>query len=336
MRRWWLVAVGGLLVLAGGAAGYLGHRVQAWEQAPMPGTGKQVAVEVGADESLAQVAEHLAERGVVDDAQAFVRWVTHVEGASADLRPGELAFRDDMTPIQVLAVLRAGTRVEHELVLIPGLRLDQVADRLAQAGLADVEAFMARARDPAFARSLGIPGPSLEGYLAPGKYQFARHTPVDTLLKTLVAARYRAYSPEWRLRSRRFQMSDHEVLTLASIVEAETRVDDQRERVAAVLTNRLKFDWKLDSDATAAYAAWLATGTYPAKLSPADLARDQPFNTHIHRGLPPGPICSPGADSIKAALWPARNDDMYFLPAEDGGYTFCEDLVCVQAHQGHR
>ncbi len=336
MRRWWLVAVGGLLALAGGAAGYLGHRIQAWEQTPMPGTGRQVAVEVGADDSLVQVAGRLAEHRVIDDAQAFVRWVDHVEGAGADRRPGELAFRDDMTPLEVLQVLRSGTRVEHEVVLIPGLRLDQVADRLAQAGLVDEEAFMARARDPALARALGIPGASLEGYLAPGEYRLARHTPVDTLLKTLVAARYEAYSPGWRLRSRRFRMSDHEVLTLASIIEAETRVDDQRERIAAVLANRLRFDWKLDSDATAAYATWLATGAYPSKPGPADLARDHPYNTHVHRGLPPGPICSPGADSIKAALWPARNDDMYFLPAAGGGHAFCEDLVCVQAHRGHR
>jgi len=336
MRRWWLVAVGGLLVLAGAGAGYLGYRVQAWERTSMPGTGKRIPVVVAEGDSLTQVAQRLAARGVVDDAEDFARWVERIQGAADDLRSGELAFTDAMTPPQVLAVLRAGTRVEHKVVLIPGLRLDQIADRLAQAGLVDREAFLRRARDPALARALGIEGTSLEGYLAPGTYQLTRFMPVDDVLRTLVAARWESYAPEWRLRSSRFRMSDHEVLTLASIVEAETRVDDQRERVAAVLTNRLKFDWKLDSDATAAYAAWLADGTWPAQLGPADRARDHAYNTHVHRGLPPGPICSPGIDSIKAALWPARNDDMYFLPAEDGGHAFCEDLVCAQAQQGRK
>jgi len=334
MRRWLLISLGVALILAGAGAAYLGHRVRVWEQTPMPGAGRQVAVEVGAADSLAQVAERLAERKVIDDAQSFARWVEQVEGAADDLRPGELAFTDAMSPVQVLAVLREGRRVEHEIVLIPGLRIDQVADRLAQAGLVDPDAFVRRAQDESLASALGVPASSMEGYLAPGRYALERHMPIDEVIKTLVAARRKGFSPEWRARARMFRMSDHQVLTLASLVEAEARVDDQRERIAAVLANRLRFDWKLDSDASAAYAAWLATGTRPDPLGPADLARDQVYNTHVRRGLPPGPICSPGDDSIKAALWPARTDDMYFVPAKDGGHHFCPDLICAQAQQG--
>jgi UPF0755 protein len=209
-----------------------------------------------------------------------------------------------------------------------------VAARFEAAGLADATPFEARAREPALAKALGVPGGDLEGFLFPDTYLFARHTPVDRLLATMVARYERVFSPKWRARARRFRRSERNLITLASIIELEARDPADRKPVAAVFYNRLRYDWKLASDASAAHAERLSTGRFDGTVSNEDRERDHPYNTHRHKKLPPGPLCSPGAAAIEAALYPPINDNMYFIDSHDGARHYCPDLRCHQKLKG--
>jgi UPF0755 protein len=118
------------------------------------------------------------------------------------------------------------------------------------------------------------------------------------------------------------------VVTLASIVEKETGDPRDRPLIAAVFLNRLKQGWKLQTDPTVIYAEILATGHYDGKIHQTDLERDHPYNTYRRPGLPPGPICNPGAAALQATLWPEPTESMFFFYKNDGTHQFCKDLAC--------
>jgi UPF0755 protein len=320
-----------LALAAGAAALIVWLRIQAWSSTPMPGSGTQVAVDIPKGAGPQAVAELLYQQKLIDDPVAFVRWLRHVKRAAGQLKAGELAFRDDMSPEEVLKVLMDGTPVTHKITVPEGLRLDEIAQLFATAGLAEPEAFERRARDPAFAKSLGVPHDSLEGFLLPETYQFRRHTPVDEILKALVAGYRRLWTPEWQSRARALGMRELEVVSLASIVEKETGAAHERPLIAGVFHNRLKKGWKLQTDPTVIYAEILATGRFDGTIHRSDLERDHPYNTYRRTGLPPGPICSPGQKALEAVLWPTATEHMYFVSKNDGTHQFCPTLACHNA-----
>jgi UPF0755 protein len=329
--RWVLLACLALVLLCGATLGVLWLQISAWAARPMPGQGAAVEVDIPKGAGPQAVAELLAERKVIDDPAAFVRWLRYVKRAAGKLKAGELAFRDDMAPEQVLQVLLDGTPVTHKITIPEGLRLDEIAALFQQAGLADAAELERRARDPALAKALGVPHDSLEGYLFPETYQFRKPVPADEILKALVAGTRRLFTPEWQARAQELGMSELEVVTLASIVEKETGAASERPQIAGVFHNRLKKGWKLQTDPTVIYAEILATGRFDGTIHQSDLDRDHPYNTYRRAGLPPGPICSPGAKALEAVLWPDTTQNMYFVSKNDGTHQFCPTLECHNA-----
>jgi UPF0755 protein len=324
--RWlgWLLAAAGALALVAG------WWIDRWAGQPRAGSGETVLVDLHGIADLDAAAERLAAAGVIDDAARFAWWARHLGPGGLGLRPVELALADDLSPAAVLAALQRAPAARHPLRIAPGARLDEVAARFEAAGLAEAEALLARARDAALLQRLGIAADSLEGYLPAGEHRFARRTPLDAMLARLVAAGRAARPADWRRRARRWRMSEHELVTLASLIEAESRAPAQLRPIAGVLRNRLRFDWKLASDASARHAAWLATGAAPAQLGPAELAREHPYNTHIHKGLPPGPIGAPSPAALAAALRPERHQAMFHGFDADGRLWLCADWVCAR------
>jgi UPF0755 protein len=239
-----------------------------------------------------------------------------------------LAFRDNMTPREALQVLLDGTPYLHRVTVPEGLRIDEVAALYAKAGLADAEQFERRARDQAFAKSLGVPHDSLEGFLYPDTYSFRRGTPLDTILKAMVSAYQKTYRAEWKQRARTLRMSELQVVTLASIVEKETGAAVERPLISGVFHNRLKRGMKLQTDPTVIYAEILAKGSFDGTIHKSDLERNHPYNTYRRTGLPPGPICSPGQAALKAALYPTKTRYLYFVSKNDGTHQFCPTLQC--------
>lgn len=184
---------------------------------------------------------------------------------------------------------RAETTIE--VAVPPGLRIDEVAAVLASAGLGDAGALVARARDPAFCRTLGVPAPSLEGYLGPGTHHLPAHAPVDTVLAALVGVQRARLAAPALERARARGLDELQVLTLASLVEAEARAPDDRPLLAAILEARAERRWHLDSDATLRFARGLGR---EAIVTAPDRQIESPYNTYVHPGLPPGPIPAPG------------------------------------------
>jgi UPF0755 protein len=198
----------------------------------------------------------------------------------------------------------------------------QVAGAFDSTGV-DSSSLLAVVTDAEVARAHEIPAATLEGYLFPDTYRVPFGTSARQLADLLVMHSREAWSDDFERRARELAMSRHQVLTLASIVEAEARVSDERATIAAVYHNRLRKNMRLEADPTVAYAM----GGFRGRLYYKDLAIESPYNTYRRTGLPPGPICNPGEASIRAALYPAEGvAALYFVARGDGRHVFSATL----------
>lgn len=223
-----------------------------------------------------------------------------------------------MTPQEILERVRSGKVRTYEVVLPEGSRATEIAARFEEAGLARKDEFLAAVFDPAFARSLGIEAESLEGYLYPETYRVARNLSARALARMLVDqffAVWRTVEPAARASG----LTQHQIVTLASIVEKETAAPDERPLIAAVFLNRLDRRMRLETDPTVIYGI----ADFDGNLRKKHLLDDtNPYNTYRIPGLPPGPIASPGADALRAVVEPAETEYLFFVSRNDGTHVF--------------
>jgi UPF0755 protein len=299
---------------------------------PFPGGGRRTVI-IERGESLHAIAGKLQHAGVLRSPFGFLV-LARLMRLDRHLKAGQYAFR---TGITVPALLRALDRGMFglDLVTVPeGLTLREVAERLAPRLGTRPETIDSLAHDPVLLDSLGIPAPSLEGYLAPDSYEWLPGTAPEVALRSMVAhTRERLQRATAGVDSLPLSMDPHALLTLASIVEAEAQVQFERPRIARVYLNRLETGMRLQADPTVGFAL----GHNPRRrLSLRDLKVESPYNTYLHEGLPPGPICSPGLASIEAVVsaTPGSND-LYFVARGDGRHlfaaTFQQHLANIQA-----
>ena len=267
--------------------------------------------------SAYRVARLLESEGVIRDAHAFylLGWL---KNSLHRLQAGEYAFSTLYCPEQVLDRIVSGTVVIHTVTLPEGSTLWDVARILDQKELAPQSEITGIATNAEFARSLEIKANGLEGYLFPDTYQFKKPISSATIATTMVRRFWQRLPTEWRERRKELGLSLHEIVILASIIEKEAAVDSERPIIAGVFYNRLKIDMPLQSDPTAVYDIPRFSGPVTA----AHLTRQSPYNTYRIKGLPLGPICSPGAKSIRAALYPAKVPYLYFVSNNDGTHHF--------------
>jgi len=226
---------------------------------------------------------------------------------------------------EILGALTEGRVVTVPMTVPEGFRLTQMAPRIARASETTAEAVLSVLGEEGSEERYGVPGPGLEGYLFPDTYRFAAGVPVGTVIRAMTR-RYRAvWTPERRARLDSLGMTEREVVTLASIVQAEARRAEEMPKIASVYHNRIRRGWLLQADPTVLYAL----GGYRERLlfAAIDSVAESPYNTYRKPGLPPGPIGAPGEQAIHAALYPASEPYMYFVARSDGSHTFSRTLA---------
>jgi UPF0755 protein len=305
------------LLLLGGAAWY-GHR--ALDLPPRDVEIHQV-VEIPPDVSFKTVAALLAQKGLIVSPFWF-RLLGKVQDAERKIKPGEYDLHTKMRPPEILDALVKGKIIQYSVVIPEGFTAYQVGKVLNETSLADDAVITRLVRTPEFAKSLGVEAATLEGYLFPDTYSFPRRTKPEEILKTMVSRFRQVYTPDLQARATALNMTEREVITLASIIEKETGQDDERPLISAVFHNRLRKRYPLQSDPTVVYEM----PEFDGKWTHALLARATPYNTYVHPGLPPGPIANPGLKSLVAALNPAPVSYMYFVSKNDGSHQFSATL----------
>lgn len=245
-----------------------------------------------------------------------------IEGADAKVQAGTYRFSDAMPPSEILRKLVAGEVYEIRFSVPEGYSIYQIAELLERRGIFGKEAFLKACFSKPLLDELGIAAKSVEGHLYPSTYT-VRHGAVEADLVRDMVCRFReAYDARFAERAGRAGLTLSKVLTLASMVEKEAVVPEERPLIASVFFNRLKLKMPLQSDPTAIYGI----RAFGGKVSRDDILRDTPYNTYRIKGLPPGPIGSPGDDSIEAVLSPARTKYLYFVARKDGTHQFSETL----------
>jgi UPF0755 protein len=326
-----------LLLVAGVASGAFvwGYgQYRAFLDTPVAPQGGAAVVTVAPGTNLRALGRQLEAAGLIEDVKlpgvgsVFYLWAHKVEEAGPRIRAGEYLFEGPNTPGEILDVIISG-RVRTFRVTIPeGLRLDEIMPLFEEAGLADAEELLALAFDADLVRALGIDADSLEGYVFPTTYHFPRGFSARRILERTVAEFETAWAAAEAERRDGIALDKHEAVTLASIIEKETGQVHERPTISCVFHNRLREDWKLQTDPTVIYAKILRTGGWDGRITYADLREPHPYNTYTERGLPPGPIASPGAAALKAALNPPDCPYFFFVSKNDGSHEFCPDYAC--------
>lgn len=289
-----------------------------------PGAEKQVTVEPGA--SASQILQNLEKEGVLADANLARTYFIYFL-REPTIQAGDYLFKGPLTTSQVLGMLVRGQVVSRSVTLIEGLTLEEIAEQLAGERFGRREVFLDLMRSPRLIASLDPNAPDLEGYLFPETYSFASGIGEREIVETFVATFRRRWEREVRphLAGGPPGRTVRQVVTLASIVEKEARIDSERPLIAAVYSNRLEGGIGLAADPTLIYAL-KRLGRWNGNLRREDKLMDSPYNTYRWAGLPPGPICSPGLASLVAAADPEDVPFLYFVGRNDGTHVFAETL----------
>jgi UPF0755 protein len=294
---------------------------------PVEGRDSSVFFTVDKRDTAPKVAESLEAKGLIRSAVAF-RILAKIEGLGASLRAGTYRISPGMGTIRILDELISGKQSFAKVTVPEGFTLTQVASLLERLGVSDKAAFLAAANSPQLLSELGIPTSSSEGYLFPDTYFFPVGYPAESIVRAMVRAfRERiADIPEAAALS---PSELHERIILASIVEREYKSPEEAPLMASVFYNRLKIKMALQSCATVVYVITERQGKpHPETIYDRDLKIPDPYNTYLHRGLPPGPISNPGLTSLKAVFYPASTRYLYFrlVNVDDGTHHFSTTL----------
>jgi UPF0755 protein len=283
--------------------------------------GAPVEVHLPPGSSVAAFADSLAARRVIGSARWF-RIRARLAGVDRSLRPGIYLLRPGAPLGEILATLERGEEVTRKVTLPEGATLWDLA-RIVERELGiPAESTWAAASDPGVRAGFGIQGPTVEGWLLPETYAFGGYTSARQVVRVFLAGRRESWPGDWEARAAAADLDRDEVLTLASIVEAEAFLDEELTRIAAVYRNRLRLGMPLQADPTINYAFLVDSGTRRSRLFNRDYAYQSPYNTYLHPGLPPTPIGNPSTAAIEAVLTPADTRELYFVARGDGGHIF--------------
>lgn len=301
---------------------------------------RKVSLVVTRGTTLPEISRRMKSRGLVRSALAFRIYVSY-RGMASRIRAGAYQLSTGMTPRELLERLVHGVPAETVSVTIPeGSNVLDVARLLDNAGIAPREAVLEKVRDPQLLRRLGVPSDSMEGFLFPDTYKLRTQTPAEKVLEKLFERHRRIYYGLVRRYAKRtywlrrkLGWQQHEIVTLASIIEKETARASERPLIAAVFFNRLTREsfasHLLQTDPTIIYGCTvppeksIACRTFNGRIRRIHLRDAQnPYNTYMHPGLPPGPISNPGQAALEAVFEPAKSPYLYFVSRNDGTHKF--------------
>jgi UPF0755 protein len=315
-KAFFLISV--LFVLSGSYIFY-------WFTSTNPSNSETVEYILQEGSSFMRVTYDLEKLNVIRYPKLFINYakIMHLTGF---LKVGTYRFPIGITPEQVLFKLVHGDIVTIKVTIPEGLNIYQLSEKLSQDFPKIKEKkWLELVQSQEFVQFLGYDQniKNLEGFLFPETYVFDPNTPPKQVIKALLIEFKKNITPEMLSKAKKIGLNPMQYITLASIVEKETAVSSERERVAGVYWNRLKIKMRLQADPTVIYGIW---NKYKGSLTRKDLLTPTPYNTYVNFGLPPGPIASPGIASLKATINPVSND-LYFVARGDGTHIFSQNLI---------
>lgn len=286
------------------------------------GRGPLVRVTIPPRATMRVVSDSLARVGIIRHPRLFSLYAS-LRRTDRAIKAGTYLLHRDESWNMAIAALRGGKGIVDVVTIPEGFSLFQIEPLLVSRLGVPLDSVDAAVRDTTLLHQLDLPTPTLEGYLFPDTYVFARGTSARTAVAMMVKRFEQVWKPAWTARLDTIHLSRNDVMALAAIVEKEAKLPAERPVIAAVYMNRLKAGMLLQADPTVQYAL----GHHVARVYYKDLETESPYNTYKHKGLPPGPIGSPGRPSIEAALYPANVPFEYFVAFPDGHHEFRKDLA---------
>jgi UPF0755 protein len=314
-----------LLLLALAVLAWFGYGVYRTVFQPFQNYGQNVVVMIESGIPVSAIAKKLQRHGVIASAEAFRRYY-RLFHADRKLKAGEYLFDGPLSMRQVIEKLAQGKSLLHKVTVKEGLWIGETAQVFEESGLFPVAEFVRAAGDAALIRDIDPEAGDLEGYLFPDTYLVRKDIRPGEMARLMVDRFRRNFGNTFVWRARDIGFSVRQVVILASLVEKETASRGERFLVSSVFHNRLRRGMLLDCDSTIIYALKKA-GTWDGDLRWRDLKGDSPFNTRRHRGLPPGPIASPGYAALEAALYPENTDYLFFVAKDKSSHHFSSSLA---------
>jgi UPF0755 protein len=288
---------------------------------PIDSSDNTVMVEIPRGTSFSGCVDILEKAGIVKNRNLFYLLAIS-KNAHGHIRAGEYELATSMSPMEIVNKLVRGEIKSYKVTIPEDFTVQEIASRLASLRLTDKKSFMDTLSDQRFLSYLGIESTSGEGYLYPDTYVLDRSMSTKDIIKTMVNQFWKMFTPEMRAKAKELNMTIHEVVTLASIIGKESGYRDEKALISAVFHNRLKKNMKLQSDPTAIYNIENFNGEIRKYLR-----KNTPYNTYRISGLPPGPISNPAVDSLRAALYPAPVNYLYFVSNNNGSHHFTSTLA---------
>jgi UPF0755 protein len=327
MKRILLIVFLLLLVIAGGATGWAYRDLHT----PARHTKHGQYVEIPRGSSPTAVVNRLANEGIIKHRWPLTLYLK-LTSQGADLKAGEYDFPSPISPVGVLTRLREGQQRMMRLTVIEGWTRWDIANamlKIPELRLTDADEALRLMDNVDLIKDLDPTATNLEGYIFPDTYDFPPDTKPADVIKMMVKRFRREWKPEWSERARELAKTPRQIVTIASLIETEAKLSDERPLVASVIYNRLKKDVPLGVDSSIIYASKLeGKWRNDGKVYKSDVDRRSPYNTRLHAGLPPGPIAAPGKSSLEAALYPAATDYLYYVrepSRDDGAHNFYDN-----------
>jgi UPF0755 protein len=285
-------------------------------------TYTNVTIEEGS--STEDIAKALQKAGVIDSVRNF-RILSKLWRYDGKYKAGTYALSPSMRSSDIAKTIINGSENTNTVTIPEGYTIEQTAEALDKAGVADKDKFMDAAENGDFSSFSFLDDAQtgknhLEGYLFPDTYQFGVNASEKQIITTMLNQFDNVFTEKYKKRAKKLGYTENEIVIIASMIERETQVDSDRAKVASVIYNRLDANMPLQLDCTVQYAL----GKQKESLTYKDTQVDSPYNTYTNTGLPKGPICSPGKESIEAALYPAKTDYLYYVLSSklDGSHKF--------------
>jgi UPF0755 protein len=323
--------LGSAVLLLIGIAGYLGITFALFAyspaRAPNAAEGEKssiIIIKKGMGQS--EIARSLVNAQVLTDAKSFIL-LGKITKKWPSVKQGEYRFTSSMSPMDIFQILNSGVSINHPITVREGQNIYEIAAEVEAKGLGTKEAFLTLCKSPPFIQSLSLGDPSpktLEGYLYPETYFFSRSQTLPEMIQQMVKRFHIIWLPEHEAQAKVLNLTKHQIVTLASIIEKETAATSERALISSVFHNRLKKGMRLQSDPTTIYGIW---ERYKGNIHRSDLLDKNPFNTYSVAGLPVGPISNPGLEAIKAALYPVESSFLFFVSHNDGTHEFTKSLA---------
>jgi UPF0755 protein len=314
----WMFVLLVALTIAVGLMAYDFHR---YAHQPLDNLARTVIIDIAPGQSFKKTTADLNQQGLITNTFKFAL-LSRITGLDKQVKSGEFILASTMTPLEVLQKMASSKVRLYRLTVPEGLTVSQVAAIVDKAGLVPEKSFIAATTDQQVIRQLQGEASALEGYLFPDTYHFPKNASSQDIVSAMIRRFQKVFTPEWKERAQALGFSVHEIVTLASIIEKETGAAFERPLISSVFHNRLKRKMRLETDPTVIYGL----KNFDGNLTRKHLRTPTPYNTYIIKGLPPGPICSPGAEALRAALYPADSEYLFFVSKKDTTHAFSKTL----------